>query len=339
MKRFFLKWFFPFLGAFSAIWLLLLAGNQLIAENWMLKSAFIHSLLLSAGAAMLSMILRYYRPVGFQLLNLGIWIIITAAAIIFGSEGLLHGFDSENAWRAADVRALRFAIAILLLLCIALITWVNRQGKREMKSMVRYNDMKQLARDAELNTLRQQLQPHFLFNSLNSIQALIGSQPDKARNMLIQLSDYLRGTLKKGNDAKHTVAEEVENSLLYLNIEKTRFGDRLQVGTDFNMEDKEMKRRIPALILQPIVENAVKHGLYQTSGPVTITMQVMFNSDDTIFEISNPFDPNAIANERGTGFGLSSLKRRLFLLYGKEDLVKTEQSKESFITRIQVPVS
>ena len=128
-----------------------------------------------------------------------------------------------------------------------------------------------MAKDAELYKLRQQLQPHFLFNSLNSISALTGSQPEKARHMINQLSEFLRGTLKKDEKQWNTLEEEMQYLELYLEIEKVRFGYRLQ--TNILCEEEALKLELPAMLLQPVVENAIKFGLYDTTGEVLIKVK------------------------------------------------------------------
>ena len=118
----------------------------------------------------------------------------------------------------------------------------------------------------------QQLQPHFLFNSLNSINALIGFKPDEARKMIHQLSDFLRGTLKKDDDQLQvTLNDELQHLNLYLEIEKVRFGHRLQ--TEISCDERSGSAKLPSMLLQPIVENAIKFGLYDTTGEVVVSLR------------------------------------------------------------------
>src|SRR5690606_9569496 len=125
-------------------------------------------------------------------------------------------------------------------------------------------DSEKLAKEAELFKLRQQLHPHFLFNSLNSINSLIGSRPAEARKMVQQLSDFLRGTLRKEESQLVSLKEELQYLGLYLDIEKLRFGSRLI--TEIETQEGADALFIPSLLLQPIVENAIKFGLYDTLG-------------------------------------------------------------------------
>jgi len=196
-------------------------------------------------------------------------------------------------------------------------------------------EAKQMAKDAELYKLRQQLQPHFLFNSLNSISALTGTQPEKARHMIFQLSEFLRGTLKKDEKQWNSLEEEMQYLELYLEIEKVRFGHRLQ--TNILCDDDALQLQLPAMLLQPVVENAIKFGLYDTTGEVLIKVEAKKLNDSLKVVVENPFDPETAQPLKGTGFGLASIQRRLFLLFARQDLLKTEKEDSRFITTILIP--
>lgn len=180
----------------------------------------------------------------------------------------------------------------------------------------------QLRKDAELFKLRQQLQPHFLFNSLNSINALIGREPQRARQMVQQLSDYLRNTIKKEDNSFISFGEEMDDLRLYLAIEQVRFGHRLHVEEHLELECEGMK--VPPFLLQPLVENAIKYGLYGTTGSVIINITVRAINKELLFTISNPYDADTVT-VKGTGFGLESIRRRLYLLFARNDLLKITQ--------------
>lgn len=198
-------------------------------------------------------------------------------------------------------------------------------------------EIEDLAKEAELIKLRQQFQPHFLFNSLNSISALTTSHPEKARHMIQELSDFLRSTLRKDQIHWNSLEEEFENLKLYLDIEKVRFGHRLK--TEIITEMDTINKQIPSLLLQPVVENAIKFGLYDTIGEVTITIKATMENDTLHIKIANPFDPETSQPGRnaGTGFGLSSIERRLFLEFGRKDLLQTHIKEALFITEISIP--
>lgn len=230
---------------------------------------------------------------------------------------------------------LRGAFGWLMIVLIAILTWFWVYVSERQENEKRKDDAAQLAREAELTNLRQQLQPHFLFNSLNSISALASTRPEEARKMIQQLSDFLRGTVKKDDASLVTLTEELQHLQLYLDIEKVRFGHRLSTAIQKSEESLSMK--LPSLLLQPIVENAIKFGLYDTVGEISITISARVENKMLYIEVKNPFDPATSLPRRGTGFGLSSVQRRLYLLYLRNDLLSTAQHENLFTTTIKIP--
>ena len=207
--------------------------------------------------------------------------------------------------------------------------------KDQQQNEQRKAEAEKLAKEAELFKLRQQLHPHFLFNSLNSINALIGSRPQEAREMIQKLSDFLRGILKKEENQWISLSEELQHLQLYLDIEKVRFGHRLT--TTIDAPEKIGELRIPAMLLQPVVENAIKFGLYDTTDTINISISAENTNEQLIIRVKNPFDPATSLPQKGTGFGLSSVKRRLYLLFARTDLLETATEDHLFITSIKVP--
>ncbi len=190
-----------------------------------------------------------------------------------------------------------------------------------------------LLRDAELFKLRQQLQPHFLYNSLNSISALVMIAPDRAQEMIGKLSDFLRGSVKRESEDKVLLSEELLYVESYLAIESVRFGDRLQVLFEKNFDAHAV---IPPFLFQPVLENAIKFGLYGKIGQVLITIQIHSDAEMLMIKVHNPFDPNT-QPPRGTGFGLEGINRRLYLLYARTDLLETQKDEETFTTILKIP--
>ena len=174
-----------------------------------------------------------------------------------------------------------------------------------------------------------------LFNSLNSISALIVSHPEQARKMIQQLSDFLRGNLKKEEQQWVPLSEELQYLELYLDIEKVRFGHRL--STDIRCEDGCLGMRLPPMLLQPIVENAIKFGLYDTTEAVTIAIRARLDGNYVRIEVENPFDPETSRPKKGTGFGLTSIQRRLYLLFARPDLLETRVDNHLFTTIVRIP--
>ena len=158
-----------------------------------------------------------------------------------------------------------------------------------------------MLKESELEMLKSQINPHFIFNSLNSIASLTITAPNQAREMVVKLSDFLRYSLGKENHQLNTVEEEIANLMLYLEIEKVRFGDRLNVLADI---DKSLWHlTLPNLILQPLIENSVKHGIYESLENVTIRVTAKYENDVLRVFMTNEFDPQAVS-KKGKGIGL-----------------------------------
>jgi len=225
---------------------------------------------------------------------------------------------------------------IIFLIFTAYSLMLNFQGKLEEQAEAEEREakMQQMVKESELYQLRQQLQPHFLFNSLNSISALVKAQPDKARKMVLQLSDFLRGTIQKETDKWIKVEEEINFLKLFTDIEKVRFGHRLQVT--FSAEKDVSELKLPHLMVQPLLENAIKHGLYGLTGEVSIEVNFRKKEKNLEVMIKNPFDPQA-GQAKGSGFGIEAIRRRLFLIFGRYDLLKTNATPQQFIVELLIP--
>ena len=231
--------------------------------------------------------------------------------------------------------AVRYDIIFLQVGCMAILSVLWYSAEEEQENHRRRNDAERLAKEAELFKLRQQLAPHFLFNSLNSISALVGSRPEQARKMIQQLSDFLRGNLRKEEQQWVPLSEELQYLELYLDIEKVRFGHRL--STELDYEEASLTKRLPPMLLQPIVENAIKFGLYDTTEAVTISIRARMEDNYVRIEVVNPFDPETSRPKKGTGFGLTSIQRRLYLLFARPDLLETRVDNNLFITIVKIP--
>jgi len=273
---------------------------------------------------------KYWYTIVISLVMTGLWLFLVRMS-------LWAIFKNDTAYMASlsQTSFIRFAMAFLMIGSCTVLSLLWYAQKDQQADADRKQDMERLAKEAELNKLRQQLQPHFLFNSLNSISALTGTQPEKARHMIQQLSDFLRGTLKKDDQQWTSYAEELQYLQLYLDIEKVRFGYRLQ--TIIETEEAALEMRLPSMLLQPLVENAIKFGLYDTIGQVTILISARVQDEMLQVTVQNPFDETTSQPLKGTGFGLSSVRRRLFLLFGRQDLVAIKQEAAQFITTISIP--
>lgn len=329
---------------FAAAWLFWSLMQVKILQDWGLpwQVAAIDSLvsngLLAAFCVLISNVLRFYRPkkgkyIYFIIVcaaKAGLWTAIVKYTMINIFPGQTDYLQFLNKFMPT-----RFYIALLITGCMALISELFYTLEEQKDRELRKTDAEKLAREAELYKLRQQLQPHFLFNSLNSISALITIQPAQARKMIQQLSDFLRGTLKKEENQWISLEDELQHLQLYLDIEKVRFGHRLNAA--INSSEAAGKLQLPSMLLQPLVENAIKFGLYDTTESVTIDITVVHENNYLVIAIQNPFDRETSSPKHGTGFGLSSVQRRLYLLFARNDLLITKHTDNLFTTVIKIP--
>lgn len=300
-----------------------------------IKDGLITNAVLGLAGYEMVLIMRHYQP--RQSLRL-IWSVGLALACTGFTKWILSLVMPEETAYLDFMRqwlVVRALFGWLVLSFITAISWMWFYMKDQQEDQLRKADTEKMAREAELATLRQQLQPHFLFNSLNSISALAGSKPEEARRMIQQLSDFLRGTIRRDDQQMIVLEEELTHLQLYLEIEKVRFGHRLM--TSIEKENDPELLKLPPLLLQPVVENAIKFGLYDTVGEILIRVRARAEPGMLVLTVENPFDPATAQPRQGTGFGLNSIQRRLYLLFGRNDLLKTHQREQTFITEVRIP--
>lgn len=281
-------------------------------------------------------ILTYYQPSRDLIVYLCVLAAISTVLWGLADRALLQALvyrlpDQTLLDRSMPVR---YCIGFLNIGWMILITMFWKKTGEERDAVERKNDLEKVSREAELYKLRQQLNPHFLFNSLNSINALIHTRPEQARTMVQQLSEFLRGTLKREENQMITLSEELDYLKLYLDIEKVRFGHRL--NAEFDATEEALGATVPALVLQPLMENAIKFGLYGTTGDVTIGLRARMIDHYLVTAVTNPYEPDMQMPE-GTGFGLKSIRRRLYLLFGRDDLMEINQAQQFFIVIFRIP--
>ena len=191
-----------------------------------------------------------------------------------------------------------------------------------------------LSRETELRALRAQIHPHFLFNSLNSINALIGSRPEEARKMCVLLGEFLRRSLALGAHDRVPLSEELALAADLLAIEKVRFGARLIFAP--HIEEASLTCLVPPLLLQPLVENAVTHGIAQCLEGGTVRLDARRDGERLFLAIENPRDAAAPAH-RGPGIGIENVRRRLETLYGREAELRLRPEGDSFQVELELP--
>lgn len=195
-------------------------------------------------------------------------------------------------------------------------------------------EYKTLLREAELQALKSQINPHFLFNSLNSISSLTVSNPEMAQEMVINLSAFMRYSLTHGEKEMVTFSRELDNIKLYLGIEKVRFGRKL--NTEFQIDNQCDRAEIPNMILQPLFENAIKYGVYETTDSVTIKTICRCDGMNLRINIINDYDASTI-RRKGEGIGLRNIRKRMGIIYNQPDLIKVTDHKTSFEVQLIIP--
>jgi LytS/YehU family sensor histidine kinase len=189
-------------------------------------------------------------------------------------------------------------------------------------------------REAELRALRAQLNPHFLFNSLNSINALVGSDPEAARRMCESLGDFLRRTLALGARDAVSLGEELALVDRYLAIERVRFGERLRV--ECRLEPAVERCLVPPLLLQPLVENAIKHGIAERIEGGTVRIAAARHDGVLTIEVENDVDSDA-PPRRGEGVGLANVRRRLDAIDARNARLDVRRIADQFRVTLTLP--
>lgn len=193
------------------------------------------------------------------------------------------------------------------------------------------------ARDAELHALRYQLHPHFLFNTLNAISALVVSERNReATRMVTRLAEFLRATLEQNGKHEHSLAEELALTDTYLNIEKSRLGDRLEV--DMRIGPRVLNALVPYLILQPLIENAIRHGVARMQGTGRLALYLECEGDRLLIRVDNDGVGEADSGE-AKGIGLSNIAERLARLYpGQHEFSRSRGADGGYSVRIAIPL-
>ena len=285
--------------------------------------------------------IRYYNPDGkinfptiFFYLFLGVIILIFWFFISYLVLKLLFPDEVGYFQSLNESFPIRLIAGILFYLTVLLIYHLIIYGRALQEKRLNETRLNLLIKESELNVLRSQMNPHFLFNSLNSISSLTISDPEKARDMIIKLSDFLRYALKYGQRDKTTFEDELRNIELYMDIEKVRFGDKLVF--EKNIDEECLVAKVPNMILQPLVENAIKHGVYESTETVTINLSCSAVKEGFKITLKNNYDPGQ-TSRKGSGLGLKNVRNRLFLIYNKDELMKVNKSSDSFEVILIIP--
>ena len=227
-----------------------------------------------------------------------------------------------------------FGFGLLLYLLSLAGSYLLESFERSREAERRALEGQVLAREAELRSLRAQIDPHFLFNSLNSISSLTTADPQAARRMCVLLADFLRESLALGAEERIPLHRELDLVRRYLEIERTRYGDRLRVDLAAGNAGQCL---VPPLLLQPVVENAVTHGIAHLLEGGTVRVAATRGEAAVTLSIENPCDPDR-PRSRGAGLGLSNVRARLRALHGPDAQVRSAEEDGRFRVEIVLPV-
>ncbi|MEJ2595505.1 MAG: histidine kinase [bacterium] len=337
-----------YLMSFFAVWLVIFAAHTFIIYYFYdipvalsLADSAVFNILFAVIGFNLWYVIRFNlreTPTALDLVinHLIVAIVIIAIWMTLAYFSLLYLYEENTVyiqflneslpWRAVTGV---FYYLLFILFYYMILYYEDLQDKLKIES-----ELQTLVKEAELNALKSQINPHFLFNSLNSISSLTITDPDKAQEMVIKLSDFLRYSLSHDKNEKASLKQEFENLQRYLDIEKIRFGKRLNFVE--KIPENCINFEIPNMILQPLIENSIKHGVYNSTEEVLVELSCRVENGYVIIEITNDYDPDAI-KKVGQGIGLSNIRKRLQLIYQRQDLLETIADKMVFRAILRIP--
>ncbi len=270
-------------------------------------------------------IIYLYLPMLALIVTLWLLASYSLLTILIEDEDYLRALTDSMTYRAL-IGIFLFSIVVIVQ---QLIHYYRNFQQKQLKASRLENELQR----SKVNTLQMQMQPHFLFNALNSISSLTFEDSEKTRQMLIKLSEFLRYTTKYSEKQLVKLNDELSHIDQYLSIEHLRFGERLHYEKQVTKAAEE--RFLPCLVLQPVIENAIKHGVNQSLEPVKILLQATTDHDKLVITISNTKDGES--RKKGTGTGLKNLSNRLKILYSDRARLQIENTEKLFTVKIVIP--
>ena len=327
----------------SAIYFLLISIGLNVSYGIALVDSIVSNFLLAALG------LSYWYPASFipfektnvskilvtyivgGILSSTIWLFVVYNIMVKGLNApndYIFFFNESIAWR--------FLIGFLFYYLITTFYYVIIYYQRFNERIVQESEMRNLVTEAELKSLKFQINPHFIFNSLNSMSALTTIDPDKAREMILKLADFLRYTLANNEKQKNKLSDELKNIKRYLDIEKIRFEDKFEYVEEVQEDCSDIT--VPNMILQPLFENAIKHAVYETLETVTLKLNCSKDENFLRLSVENDFDEES-NNKKGAGIGLKNIQNRLELIYHQNNLMEIVKSDHLFKVNLYIPLS
>jgi len=299
----------------------LLQISEILAESYMQNGQFEKSAIEFQKCEMLR----------DSLLNIDKQNEISSLEIKFQTSQKQHEIDSlkiEKEIQQQRTNLIVWFVTALVILLISVIVFLYMRGKH--RKLEKQNKSMQLKQQL----LQNQMNPHFLFNSINSVNALIATDPDKAREMLVNLSDYFRYSLKQKDINFISLEDELHYTFTYFEIEKLRFGDRIEVKIE--MDENVKTTRLPVMILQPLFENVIKHAVSESLVTVHLLFTAKIEEGFLNIQLVNNYDPESVSR-KGSGIGLSTTAERLSLIFGDKNLLNYSKRDGIFSVELKVP--
>lgn len=297
-------------------------------------------LLISGGIISLSYINMYVLVPrlffkGRYILYLALLVLLVWLCLWMVSS-LLNGFVPEQF--GSHIRRRGFYEGIIILIPIILVTTMIKLLQRWARDNERIVELKNITLTMELNELRNQINPHFLFNMLNGIKALVRSDSEKANIAIMKLSDFLRYQLYENNEEMTLLKSEVHFLSNFLELEKFR-RDNLSVSVSCVTDSQSINSVfLPPNLFTTFVENAIKHSvnISESDSYIRATIEILDNK--LVFTCINSRDPEYRASEKHGGLGLANIRRRLELLYGENYLLDTRSTEDEYIIKLTIPI-
>jgi signal transduction histidine kinase len=323
------------------------AGSQGFLKSWLVALAIsdvvaIQCFLGVNGIARIERAVAHFRrrPIvcrstGFHFLTAaGLMPLALPLGLVVGSA-LAHQLGAN--WDLPDKRSYRIGIGFGLVVTALFFFQRSRADAREAARVTesRIRDLENRRLQAQLAALTAEMNPHLLFNALNTVASLIHSDPDRAEEVVVQLADLYRGVLRSARSATHSLRDELSICEAYLKVEQARFGERLGVTLDIAPALDVDSIQVPVLILQPFVENAVKHGIAPRACAGCVRLEVRQEGTRILATIDDDGVGLGHSAHRGAGKAIANCQERLALTYGREAGLLVE-AREGGGTRVDL---
>lgn len=276
---------------------------------------------------------KFFRIISNHILE---GIILISLWLVIGYFLVINLINDKDAYSNFFFATLKFRAAIGIFTYFLLTSFyyivIYYTGFQERR--IKETELKNLITEAELRSLKFQINPHFIFNSLNSMSALTEIDPKKAKQMIIKLAEFLRYTLATNDKQMVSLSEELKNIRLYLEIEKIRFEEKFDYVEEINEECS--KAKIPSMILQPLFENAIKHAVYETFDKVILKLSC--SQQDSFLKIVMENNFEGESHKKGAGVGLNNIKERLRLIYQQDNLMEVKKEDNLFSVTLYIPI-